>query len=287
MACPFFPDARTLTVGTEFDLINASSTVIPVKLNGGSLVHLLYPQLDTKLVVTDIATTDGTWYDVMDGYNSSKRMHLFDDFISSGITSGTIGELPWTLVTAAGHTVSYFTSTASEAGVIVLGTGTGISAGGGLHLGNTSNVVGTGLMVMEWRVRFPMLSVAGQRYEAYMGLNNTITATAETATGIYFAYQEVSSPNFTFKASNANVRTTVNSGVAVVANTWYKLTLVVNAAGTQVDGYINGNFIGSITTNIPTAALAPVIISQKTVGTTNISYHLDFAKFMKNWTTPR
>jgi hypothetical protein len=275
------PNATTLVAGNKFDFANKSSVLIPIYTNGGALLAILYPESDLELIVTDISTSAGTWYKENGVYITAERVALFDDFISSGITSGTIGELPWTLVAAGGHTVSYATSTTTEQGVIVLGPGTGINAGGGLHLGNTAMVVGGGAQVMEWRVRFPTLSTSTQEYEAYCGLSNTLTVTAEITNGVYFAYQRASNVNWTLK-------TAATTRIAVAANTWYKLTLVINAAGTQVDGYINGVFVGtSITTTIPTAAMSPAILSQKTVGATDIPYQVDYAYYTKNWTTLR
>jgi hypothetical protein len=281
------PVATTLFAGKKYLFSNKSTVLIPIKTSDSAILGYLYPESDMELIVTDATTSVGTWYKENGVTVSSEKVVLFDDFISSGITSGTIGELPWTLVAATGHTVSYAASTVNEQGVIVLGPGTGIAAGGGLHLGNTSTVIGGGVQVMEWRVRFPTLSTATQEYEFYCGLSNTITTTAEITNGIYFAYQRASNVNWTLKTA-ATTRTTVASATAVTANTWYKLTLVINAAGTQVDGYVNGVFIGtSITTTIPTVAMSPVILSIKTVGTTDIPYQVDYAMYVKNWTTVR
>jgi hypothetical protein len=282
------PNATTLTAGTQYQVSNKSSVLIPVYLNSGTLFSYLYPESDLDLIITDISTTDGTWYKENGVYITPERTTLFDDFISSGVTSGTIGELPWTLITATGHTPTYATSTTTERGVLVLGTGTAVAAGGGIHLGQTSNVIGGGVQVLNWRVKVLTLSTAVQEYELHFGLLGTINVTSEPTSGLYFSYQRATTGvNWQFKSAQTT-RTTVNTAVAVAINTWVNATLVVNAAGTQVDAYINGTFVGtSITTTLPTTAMSPASLSFKTVGTTNIQYYVDFCYYQVNWTTVR
>jgi hypothetical protein len=282
------PNATTLTAGTEYKFSNKSTVLIPIYLNSGTLFAYLYPEADIELIITDIATTDGTWYKENGVYITPEKIVLYDDFISTGITSGTIGELPWTLITAAGHTPSYATSTVNERGVFVLGTGTGTAAGGGIHLGQTSNVLGGGVQVLNWRIRPLTLSTATQEYELYVGLLGTVNVTAEPTSGLYFSYQRATTGvNWQFKSAQTT-RTTVNTGIAITANTWYNMTAIVNAAGTQVDAYINGVFIGtSITTTLPTTAMSPASIAFKTVGATNITYQADFCYYQINLSTVR
>jgi hypothetical protein len=49
-------------------------------------------------------------------------------------------------------------------------------------------------------------------------------------------------------------------GSAIGTNGWsfYKLQLTVNAAATSVTAYANGNLIGTVTSDIPTANLIPI-----------------------------
>ena len=282
------PDATTLTAGTLFVFSNKSTVLIPIYLNSGTLIAYLYPETDIELLITDITTTDGVWYKENGAYVTPEKIALFDDFIATGVTSGTIGELPWTLITAAGHTPSYATSTINERGVFVLGTGTGVAAGGGIHLGQTSNVLGGGVQVCSWRIRPLTLSTTAQEYQLFFGLLGTVNVTTEPTSGLYFAYQRATTGvNWQFKSAQTT-RTTVDTGVAVTANTWYNFTLVVNAAGTQVDAYINGTFIGtSITTTLPTIPMSPASLAFKTVGATNITYQADFCYYQVSLTTVR
>jgi hypothetical protein len=283
------PDATTGTIGvTYFRLVNSSSTIIPIKDFSGAFISTLYPNQQKEILLIDNTLSTGVWIVNIESSTLAKQSVLFDDFISSGITSGTIGELPWTLVAGGGHTVSYFAGTSTDNGILTLGTGTAILAGYAIHLGNTATLVGGGPMVQEWRVRFPTLATTTQDYNCYIGLNNTINTTGETASGIYFTYNRATSTNWIIKTANASVRTATTTSIAVAANTWHKLQLVVNAAGTQVDYYIDNTFVGSITTNIPTAVtVASQYNIQKSVGTTDIAAHIDYFYGYKHMNTTR
>jgi len=104
----------------------------------------------------------------------------------------------------------------------------------------------------EFRVRFPVLAVAaGINYLSYFGLTNLThlnIASTQVTNGVYFTY---TSAGIVGTCERASVVTNTTAFTAV-ANTWYKLKFIINAAGTSVDFYINGVKLGSsITTNIP------------------------------------
>jgi hypothetical protein len=56
------------------------------------------------------------------------------------------------------------------------------------------------------------------------------------------------------------VETATDTGIAVVANTWYKLRLVVNAAATSVAFSINGALVATNVSNITTAIISLLAI---------------------------
>jgi hypothetical protein len=281
------PNATTLTAGSDYFLVNKSSVLIPVFTNGGALLGVIYPEQYLECMVTDISTSAGIWFQEAAVPASPTQSVLFDDFTGAGTTSGAIGKLGWTLVAGGGHTVGYVAGTSTDYGILNLGTGTGILAGYAIHMGNTASVVGGGIRVNEWRVRFPTLATAVSDYSTYIGLLNTITATAEPTNGVYFTYSRATSTNWIIKTANGGTRTSTTTSVAVNANQWYKITLVINADGTQVDYYIDGTFVGSITTNISTAALGPSWNSQKTVAASDVAQHIDYMYDYKNFSTVR
>lgn len=170
------------------------------------------------------------------------------------------------------------------AGIHVLTTGT--SATGAAGLGSFNNVdkmkVGGKQVIYEIRVRVETLSTAAQAFTCYFGLSNltlasgTVTAGAP-ADGIYFTYTHgtnsgawVATTRASSTSTNYNTTNTVNAGQ------WYRLKAVINATGTQIDYYIDGTYLGSVTTNIPTAAMKLFFKIEKTAGTTSRTTSIDY-----------
>jgi hypothetical protein len=59
-------------------------------------------------------------------------------------------------------------------------------------------------------------------------------------------------------ASSTAVTTPAIAAYSSSSLTFYKLQLTVNAAATSVTAYANGNLIGTVTSDIPTANLIPI-----------------------------
>ena len=78
----------------------------------------------------------------------------------------------------------------------------------------------------------------------------------------------MNSGKWQYACANSGTESTADSGVTVVANTWYTIGLTVNAAGNQVDFTVNGAGAGQITTNIPTPAVRIGAGAEKSLGTT-------------------
>lgn len=174
------------------------------------------------------------------------------------------------------------------AGIHVLNTGTTATGRAAIGSFNHYNKIKVGgkQVIYEGRVRVENLSTSAQTFTVYFGLMDltlaasTVTAGAP-ANGIYFTYTHGSnSGNWQAFSRSSSTSSTVNSSVAVVANTWYKLRAVVNDNGTNVDFYVDGTLIGSATTNIPTSAAMKFVYKlEKTVGTTARTSSLDYI----NW----
>jgi hypothetical protein len=75
-----------------------------------------------------------------------------------------------------------------------------------------------------------------------------------------------------------------------VAATLIRLKIVVNAAASSVEFFVNGVSIGTETTNIPSAAgdeVYPMIGIFKSAGTTASLAQIDYVAFQIDLTTPR
>lgn len=153
-------------------------------------------------------------------------------------------------------------------GMVTLATGTTNNSTGvaSLSLWNSVNKISLGQspVTIEWRCRVPTLSAANPRYEIRLGLQNADT-TGDPTAGVYFSYtSSVNSGQWQGISRSASTSSTVNSSIAVAANTWYRLRAEINATRTNIDFYVDSGsgyvLIGSSTTNIPTTAevLRPV-----------------------------
>ena len=243
--------AATLTAGTGVTITNAAGSITIAADNSTSV-------------------TDGLVY--------------FDDFVS-GSLDGVIEEPFGTMEKTANGS----TSDIANNGV----TGSGFCGVGTVATGTTYNSTGVGTInsfydygkivvgsirtVFEARVRVPTLSTSGVSFEVLEGYSIT-TANIPPTDGIYFYYTHgTNSGAWQCTCRAGSTSTNLNSTVTVNANQWYKLRLDVNAAGNSVTFYIDGVLVGSIATNIPTAALVIYHSIQKLNTTsTSRSFDVDF-----------
>jgi hypothetical protein len=281
------PDATTLTAGADFFLANKSDTMIPIFYNGGALLGVLYPDQYLECLVLDTSTTTGKWVTETAVPNGTSQIQIIDDFISAGTTTGAIGQMGWTLSTG---TATLQASTGSTRGIFRLNSTTANNGTGAIQLGVNHFLNTGGCIVYEARVQFAALGgAAAAGYTARFGLGD-IVANADQTNGIYFEYAGTAAGtiNWSLKTASASTRTTTSTAVAVAATTFYKLTWVLNSAGTSVGFYINNNFIANIATNIPTAAIGPIV--QITTNAANVAAKtcdVDYIYITNNFNTAR
>ncbi|MGG9972477.1 hypothetical protein ACQ33O_11845 [Ferruginibacter sp. SUN002] len=211
-------------------------------------------------------------FDTYAGSGSNDNQFAFTQ-VTSGTGSSSQVDGTAALYTAGGAGNDY-------AGIHVLTTGT--SATGIAGLGSFNNVdkmkVGGKQTVFEVRVRVENLSVAGQSFVTYYGLGDpVITTSGAPANGIYFTYTHgTNSGKWVATTRSSSTSTDYNTNTTVTANQWYRLKAVINAAGTQVDYYVDGTFLGSVTTHIPTAPMKLFFKIEKTGGTTSRTTSIDY-----------
>jgi hypothetical protein len=104
----------------------------------------------------------------------------------------------------------------------------------------------------ETQIYIPTLSTAGERYLWTCGYGDNIVLW-DHLDGVYFEYDESIGATWRLKTASNGTRTTTVTLVPVVAWSWIKLRAEVNRAGTEVLYFINNQFVGNITTNIPNA----------------------------------
>ncbi len=181
---------------------------------------------------------------------------VFDDLIWTGAASVGLSTLNW-INNVSGGTISYLQGISGHPGVYRLSSTAGATNRSELVLNATSSVLlfGDGEYTIEWMVRVPKLSDATNEFRVGVGFNGSVGGAPSN--GVLFTYtHSVNSGNWTIEADDVAGTTTADSGTAVVAGTWYRLGIVVNAAATSVAYYINGVETSNspLTTNIPDGA---------------------------------
>ena len=170
-------------------------------------------------------------------------------------------------------------------GIWQLATGTDVDGSVSiLSIGNStiSGTVraGTGrIRVGTWLQTEANLSVALQRYTIRSGLF-AITSPNIIDEGIGFEY--VDSQNSgrwqAICGDAAGVETSVNTGITVAADTWYKLEFEVNADGSSVEFFIDNVSVATVTTNIPSGSPFDLFYNthiEKIIGTTSREMEID------------
>jgi len=218
---------------------------------------------------------------------------VFDDFIWIGSNSVGLGALNW-INNTSGGTISYLQGISGYPGIYRLSSAGGATNRSELVLNASTSVLlfGDGEYTIEWMVRVPKLSDATDEFRIGIGFNGAIGGAPSN--GVLFTYtHSVNSGNWTIEADDAAGTTTADSGTAVVAGTWYRLGIVVNAAATSVAYYINGVETSNspLTTNIPDGATEytqPLSYIKNLAGTAADRHlDLDYCYMKIDLTTPR
>jgi hypothetical protein len=212
-------------------------------------------------------------------------VYLFDHFTGIGLDNG------YTQNNANGGNTSVGENRTGAKGVSVVHTGTSTSTGqGALIIGNTNFppiIIGQGQFYFRERYQVPILSDSSNSYYAQEGFlcnGNRFNPSGSMMfmydeAGSFAAGANAGSPNWKCVTNNGTSRTFSITSIPVIAGTWYELLIIVNAAGTQVDFYIDGNLQFSHTTNIPTT---PCFIHHsivKTVGNTQRETVRDWVQY--------
>ena len=199
----------------------------------------------------------------------------FNDFI------GNDGLETWKYMGSGTGNLSFsLGGTALRPGIQRLYTGTDITGLASIYLASSANffLFGGGIYTIEGDINVQTLSDGTNTYYLRFGFGDLYNA--DFVDGAYFEYYSPTSANWYRCTASNSTRTKTNTTIAVVAGTWTRLKVVVNAAGTSVEYFINGTSVGSNTTNIPTGTgreTGTFLQIIKTAGTTGRTVDIDWA----------
>ena len=175
-------------------------------------------------------------------------------------------------------------------GILTCSTAAGATARAG-YITNTSTAIrlGGNEAVVEMRVRIPTLSDGTQTFTVRGGFMSDMGGDAPN--GVFWRYtHSVNSGNWQGVARTNNIETATNFSTAPVTSGWQRLTIVVNAAGTSAEFFINGTSVGTVASNIPTASSRETAIGFsiiKSAGTTARTLLMDYIYFAMRFATQR
>jgi hypothetical protein len=205
-------------------------------------------------------------------YSYPTMMHR--QFRAGSITAGDWGDFSYHASGTAAGQGANAGSSASQYSYIALTTGTTATGVSGVNYNKSSQpYYGLGTYrKSSAQILISGLSDATNRFTFFFREGTALSPTtlANNTFGIRYS-DNINSGKFEcFTRDNAGAETTLDSGVTVAANTIYNLETICNKQMNEIKYYINGVFIGSITTNTPTTASSyvPNVSFVKSAGTT-------------------
>lgn len=193
------------------------------------------------------------------------------------------------------------TAVAGNQNHVGIGQGTtGTQATGRVFVGSNPAIMrlGGGRTLFLTKILIPTLSDTTNTFTFRAGFLDS--STGESADGVFIRYTDgVNGGRFQAVARNNNneTGTAIDTGVAVVGNTWYQILIIANDNGSEAKFFIDTEptpdtltQVASITSNIPTASGREIgfgVFILKTVGTTARTLNIDYMLVRKNFTTFR
>ncbi len=218
-----------------------------------------------------------------------KTWWFFDDFLMGTGANRFFGSS----VSGTAASFGEISSTALRPGIFRLNTGTDTTGRAGLINGSgTAFLFGAGIYTIETDIYITTLSDGTDTYALRFGFGDS--ATGAPTDGAYFRYTDSggggATPNWYMCAASNTTLTATDTTVVAVAAAWTRLKIVVNAAGTSVEYFINGTSVGTVTTNIPTGTgreTAAALFLIKSAGTNARTVDIDWAWIHVDLTTTR
>ena len=247
----------------------------------------------TTISGSEVASLYTGGYTGSQGYTGSTGMidpaRKWEEYTDLIGHNGVDGFVSYTAGTAAA--VTFNAATPGHPGVVQLSTGTTSTGQAGIlktsdpaasNLGQI--VLGGGEMVFEALVEIPVLWTTGVQ-TGFLRAGFMDEISGAPANGVHMQYQADNANWYLFNRSAGS--STIVTGVSAVTAGWHYIKIVINAAATQTELYVDGVFQAVATTNIPSIGVSYGANIQKGVGTTSFNYNIDMFRVYQTFTTPR
>lgn len=226
---------------------------------GGGTLHAAA----TGSVAGFMSAADKAKLDSVPNFDPNIETQIIEEFSPNNSDSDELGTNGWRRTsTGTGNVGTMIDGEANHPGIYRMGSGTAAAARSTIYLGEPGNdlvVLASGEILYDCIVRGT--GAIGNFERMLAGLAQRVTTNAEWTEGVYWRIL-TGGTNWELVAASGGVRSTADSGIAYTTGNWIRLGFTINAAGTSIQGRINGSNVGSaITTNIPTVAISPVFLS--------------------------
>lgn len=189
-------------------------------------------------------------------------------------TKGMYVNIPTPSATAADNAYAAFTTSGSGAAVTTVDPGASFPRGLAMETGTTSTGAcgistlkdghafrwGDGHIVGFATVYIPVLSTSGQRFTANFAVSLINGTSADlpnrSSVGIKYTDNVNTGKWLLYSVDHGTTEGSTDSGVTVSANSVYVLMVVIDKALSEARYFVNGTYVGRMTTNMPTATIS-------------------------------
>ncbi len=224
---------------------------------------------------------------------------MYDDFTGfPGLNTAGGGQMLRTQLGTGAAVTTAAAPDVTAVGMVRLTTGSTTTGQAGIEGAMPTGLrLGGGAWFLEGRLWLPALSTGTQTFGVVFGFTDTPDQILP-GDGVYFIYTTNGttgvSPSVNWQCvtcdSSSGTRTVTDTGVAVVANSFDRLTIQITADGSEAVFSIDGVLEATHTTNLPLDSTEHVgfgAVMKKSAGTSGSDLWIDYINATCHLTTPR